>query len=200
MDIVLATKNQGKVKEILEAFAGLDFDFSSLLDYPHIPIAEESGSSYKENAILKAASVAKAIGKTALADDSGLEVEALGWGPGIHSARYISKVASDQQRNERILSLVKGLPWEKRRACFRCCIAIITAEGQEYLAEGACYGFIAEEARGTGGFGYDPIFYAPEYGLTFAELRHGLKGKISHRAKALAQAKKILLKALSSKR
>lgn len=192
MEIILATKNRGKIREILKAFVGLDYDFTSLFEYPDIPEVEESGNSYQENAFIKASNVTKSTGKIALADDSGLEVEELGWGPGIYSARYISERAGDVARNEKILKLLKDLPREKRRARFCCSIAITISEGKAYFAHGQCYGYIAETVRGQNGFGYDPIFFIPEVGKTFGELDEAVKNTISHRGKALMQARTIL--------
>ncbi|MBI4596139.1 MAG: RdgB/HAM1 family non-canonical purine NTP pyrophosphatase [Candidatus Tectomicrobia bacterium] len=192
MEIILATKNRGKIREILDAFVGLDYHFGSLFEYPDIPEIEETGSSYQENALIKARAATEATGKMALADDSGLEVETLGWEPGIHSARYVSNNASDCIRNEKVLTLLKELPREKRQARFCCSIAITMRDGKAYFAHGQCYGYISERARGGNGFGYDPIFCLPEFGRTFGELEGAIKNRVSHRAKALAQARRIL--------
>ncbi len=192
MEVILATKNRGKIREILNAFLGLDYHFTSLFEYPDIPEVEESGNSYQENAFIKASNVTKFTGKIALADDSGLEVEELGWGPGIYSARYISEKAGDVARNEKILTLLKDLPREKRRARFCGSIAITMIAGKAYFAHGQCYGYIAGTAKGQHGFGYDPIFRMPEFDKTFGELEEAVKNTISHRGKALIQARHIL--------
>ena len=194
--LLIATHNPGKVREYQEILAGLPLE----LTYPaqeglHIEVAE-TGESFAENARLKAAAYARASGLLTLADDSGLEVDALGGEPGIHSARYAGRGASDEERYQLLLEKLQGVPWEERIARFRCVIAVATPDGQVHTAEGTCEGIIAFEPRGEHGFGYDPVFYFPEYGMTMAELPPEAKNKISHRARAAQKAREILEKKL----
>ena len=192
MKLLIATHNPGKVREYEELLAGLPLE----LTYPaqeglDIEVAE-TGKSFAENARLKAAAHARASGLLTLADDSGLEVDALGGEPGIHSARYAGKGASDEERYQLLLEKLKDAPWEERTARFRCVIAVATPEGQIRIAEGTCEGVIAFEPRGEHGFGYDPVFYFPEHGMTMAELSPETKNKISHRAGAVQRAREVL--------
>jgi len=190
--LLIATLNPGKVKEYEELLAGLPLE----LTYPpqeglDIEVAE-TGESFAENARLKAAAYARASGLLTLADDSGLEVDALGGDPGIRSARYAGKGASDEGRYRLLLEKLREVPWEERTARFRCVIAVATPEGQIRTAEGTCEGIIAFAPRGEHGFGYDPVFYFPEYGMTMAELSPATKNKISHRARAAQGVRDIL--------
>jgi XTP/dITP diphosphohydrolase len=185
MKLLIATRNPGKVKEYQELLAGLPLE----LTYPaqeglDIEVAE-TGNSFAENARLKAAAYARASGLLTLADDSGLEVDALGGEPGIRSARYAGEGSSDEDRYQLLLAKLREVPWEKRTARFRCVIAVATPAGQIHTAEGACEGIIAFEPKGEHGFGYDPVFYFPEYGMTMAELPLETKNRISHRARAV---------------
>jgi len=184
MKLLIATHNPGKVREYEKLLAGLPLE----LTYPaqeglDIEVAE-TGGSFAENARLKAAAYARASGLLTLADDSGLEVDALGGEPGIRSARYAGSGASDEDRYRLLLEKLQGVPWDKRTARFRCVIAVATPAGQVYTAEGTCEGIIAFEPQGEHGFGYDPVFYLPEHGMTMAELPPETKNRISHRARA----------------
>ncbi|MBM4465139.1 MAG: XTP/dITP diphosphatase [Chloroflexi bacterium] len=184
MKLLIATHNPGKVKEYQALLAGLPLE----LTYPaqeglDIEVTE-TGESFAENARLKAAAYARASGLLTLADDSGLEVDALGGEPGIHSARYAGNGASDEERYRLLLEKLPGVPWEERTARFRCVIAVATPAGQVHTAEGTCEGIIAFAPQGEHGFGYDPVFYFPEHGMTMAELPPETKNRISHRAKA----------------
>jgi XTP/dITP diphosphohydrolase len=190
--LLIATHNPGKAKEYRALLTGLPLE----LTYPaqeglNIEVAE-TGESFAENAGLKAIAYAKASGLLTLADDSGLEVDALGGEPGIRSARYAGKGASDEERYQLLLEKLQGVPWEERTARFRCVIAVATPQGQIYTAEGSCEGIIAFAPKGEHGFGYDPVFYFPEYGMTMAELPPETKNKISHRARAAQKAREIL--------
>ncbi len=192
MKLLIATHNPGKVKEYQELLAGLPLE----LTYPaqeglDIEVAE-TGESFAENAILKAAAYARASGLLTLADDSGLEVDALGGEPGIRSARYAGRGASDEDRYRLLLEKLRDVPWEERTARFRCVIAVATPAGQIHTAEGTCKGIIAFEPRGEHGFGYDPVFYLAEYGKTLAELPPETKNKTSHRARAAQGVREIL--------
>lgn len=150
-----------------------------------LPAPPEEGREFREIALGKARWASRRAGLPALADDSGLEVDALGGRPGVRSARYAGPGATDAENNRKLLEELRGLPLERRRARFRCAIALVDPEGWETVVEGVCEGFIALEPRGTGGFGYDPLFWVPEYGRTFAELPPEVKNRISHRGQAL---------------
>ena len=184
------TDNPGKMREYRALLASLParLRFPSELGYP-IAVRED-GATYAENAARKALAGVQASGLLSLADDSGLEVDALGGEPGIRSARYTP--GSDADRIAALLAKLDGVPWEQRTARFRCVIAIATPQGDLYTAEGTCEGIIATAPAGTGGFGYDPIFYLPEFGCTMAQLPPEVKNRISHRARAVAAALPIL--------
>lgn len=192
MKIVLATNNSGKVKEINELLEPHGIKAVSMAEFPGLGEIEEDGSTFRENAIIKASAVCEHTGLMALADDSGLEVDYLDGAPGIRSARFAGEEKNDEANNKKLLNLLAGVPSEKRTARFRCVIAIAVPGGWVYTADGACEGVISNEPRGAGGFGYDPLFYLPEYGRTFAELDLETKNKISHRGRALAGALDIL--------
>lgn len=175
--LVLGTSNPGKLKEIQEHLGGLDWELQLK---PKELEVEETGKSFLENASLKAQSVASALGEWAIADDSGLAVDALDGAPGIYSARYGT---SDQQRIQKLLEALSNVT--QRQARFVCAIALARPDGSLAVeAEGFCPGEILTSPKGTSGFGYDPIFYVPEYQQTFAEMTPELKRKVSHRAKA----------------
>jgi XTP/dITP diphosphohydrolase len=191
MDILVATKNWGKFDEIRKALDEIGVRVFSMRDV-HIEIEnEECGRTYKENAIKKAVEAAKRSGIISLADDSGLEIDALHGMPGINSSRFAGADADDRERNSKVLEMMRGIPSGKRGARFRCVIAIAEPQGKLYTCEGVCEGEIAESIRGDKGFGYDPIFIPTQgtgtgtYGQTFGELGPEIKNKISHRAKAL---------------
>jgi XTP/dITP diphosphohydrolase len=190
--IVLASRNQGKIKEIQVMLADLGIDLLSLNDYPGIPEIVEDGNSFLENAVKKARVVAEATGEVALADDSGLEVDVLGGAPGIYSARYAGKDADDRQNFRKLLSDLKGMASDSRGAAFRCTLVLYPADGCYEIFEGRWEGMIAEKPVGQGGFGYDPVFFLPDLGVTVAELSPEVKNRISHRAKAVAKLKEKL--------
>lgn len=191
--IVVASRNAGKVREIRALLADLPVEVESLLDHPEVPEIEETGTTFTENAILKACAVAGATGRLALADDSGIEADALDGAPGVYSARFAGPDATDAQRNERLLGLLTGVPAERRTARYVAAIAIASPGGEVRTTVATCEGIIAEAPRGTGGFGYDPIFLVPGRGLTMAELPPEEKNRVSHRGRALRQARDILL-------
>lgn len=196
MKLVLATGNQGKVRELRTILGDLNIEVYSLKDFPEVGEIVEDGATFTENAIKKAKVVAQVTNLVALADDSGLEVDYLDGAPGIYSARFAGEGKSDADNNEKLLTLLREVPRDKRTARFRCVIAICTPSGQVYATDGACEGIIGFELKGDKGFGYDPLFYLPEYDQTFAELDSGLKNKISHRGQALAKAKNVLAEVL----
>jgi XTP/dITP diphosphohydrolase len=189
MKLVLATQNPGKLAEITELLQGLDFEVQSLTAYPAIGDIPEDGKTFIENATIKAATVAKLTGCLVLADDSGLEVQALNDQPGIYSARYAK---NDLDRIRKLLNAMNDIPRDKRQARFVCAIAITTPDGKIQTVQETCEGIIALEPKGTNGFGFDPIFYFPSLVKTFAELSREEKSIYSHRGKALRKAKEIL--------
>lgn len=185
MKIVLATRNENKFREVKQFLEPHGIEVVSLNEFPDFPEIEETGETFKDNATKKATEACMFTGMTALADDSGLEVDSLNGLPGIYSARFAGENKSDEDNNNKLLELLEGLPENQRKARFKCVMAVATTECFVYTTEGVCEGVIAEEPRGEGGFGYDPIFYLPEYEKTFAELDLETKNKISHRARAL---------------
>jgi XTP/dITP diphosphohydrolase len=185
LKLVLATRNKNKVREVAEFLAPYDIEVVSLNEFPDLPDIEESGETFKENAIIKATEACMFTGLVALADDSGLEVDCLDGLPGVYSARFAGEDKNDSDNNNKLLELLEGIPAGQRNARFRCVMAVATTDCFVYTTEGTCEGVIAEEPRGEGGFGYDPLFYLPGYEKTFAELDLETKNKISHRARAL---------------
>jgi XTP/dITP diphosphohydrolase len=196
IDIVLASRNKKKIAELKTLLADLPVHVLSLEDFPEIPEIKESGVTFAENAEIKAKTVAQATGLIAVADDSGLEVDALGGQPGVYSNRFVGPNATDRDKYMRILELLKDVPDEKRTARFRAAVAVATPEGEVVVVEEACEGRIAREPRGEGGFGYDPIFFIPELGRTMAELSPEEKNQISHRGKAMKAAKEVIRRLL----
>ena len=188
MKLVLATQNKGKVREMAEALAATGIEVLSLESFPQVGEIEEDGATFWENAVKKARVTAALTSRIALADDSGLEVDYLSGAPGVYSARFAGLAKSDQANNEKLLSSLKGLPPEKRTARFQCVIAIAHPDGRLHTVQGTCAGLITTAPQGDLGFGYDPLFYLPEYGKTMAQLELPLKNQISHRGQALAQA------------
>ncbi len=178
--IVIATRNKGKLREFRSILADAYDDILSLADFDDIPDIEETGLSFRENALIKAKATSDFLGMDAIGDDSGLVVDALGGAPGIYSARYAGEGASDDENNEKLLSELKGK--SNRNAKFVCCISLVCVNGAEEFFEGECCGQIIQEKRGESGFGYDPVFYVPQYGKTMAELGPDIKNSISHRA------------------
>jgi XTP/dITP diphosphohydrolase len=190
MRLLVATNNQGKIKEYQDLLAGMDFELVGLSNVGIYTEADETGQTFEENARIKATAYGKASGLLTLADDSGLEVEALGGAPGVYSARYAGKGATDADRYRKLLAALEGVPWEKRAAHFRCVIAVAWPDPQGTAPlhietfDGQCEGVIAFEPKGTNGFGFDPVFYMPEHGCTMAELTDEVKNRVSHRARA----------------
>lgn len=201
--LMLATGSSGKVAE-LSALLALHPVLAgiSLLtprDWPHpLPDVEETGATFEENALLKARALAGATGLPALADDSGLCVDALGGAPGVYSARWAGPDADDARRNEKLLARLAGVPSPQRAARFICAVALALPDGAAHTAEGACEGEILEAPRGEGGFGYDPLFLLPDLGCTMAELTSDRKNARSHRARAVAGLALRLARLLSA--
>ncbi|MDA8228138.1 MAG: XTP/dITP diphosphatase [Desulfitobacterium hafniense] len=192
LKVLLATQNQGKVKELRDLLKGEDIDVISLLEIENWEEVEETGSTFAENAKIKARAAANLTGYISLADDSGLEVDVLGGDPGVYSARFAGEPKDDEKNIDKLLSLLENISDAERKARFRCALAIITPEGEEFLTEGTVEGKILRQRRGSGGFGYDPIFSIAELGRTMAELTLDQKNKLSHRAEAFRKAIPIL--------
>lgn len=185
MMLVLATANPHKVKEFRRLVEEFDIEVKSLADFGPIPQAVEDGDTFDENAYKKAYHTAKILGLPALADDSGLVVEALNGAPGVYSARYAGEQASDEDNVNKLLEEMSGL--EKRRAYFQCVLSIAVPSGPALTYEGRCDGTITKERRGSGGFGYDPVFLCDTFQKTFAELSMDEKNKVSHRGLAMQE-------------
>lgn len=191
--LVVATRNQKKLRELAALLADLPVEVVGLDRFPGTPEVEETGTTFAENARLKALAAARSTGQWAVADDSGLEVDALDGRPGVRSARFAGPGATDEANNALLLQLLRDVPPERRRGRFRCAIAIASPTGETWVDEGVCEGVIAEAPRGEGGFGYDPLFIVPELGRTFAELPAEEKNRISHRARALRLTRERLV-------
>ncbi|MBN1832172.1 MAG: XTP/dITP diphosphatase [Deltaproteobacteria bacterium] len=193
--LVLATRNPGKISEFKELLSSFSVEIKSLQDFGPIPPVKEDGDTFEENAYKKAHTTAKILGFPVLADDSGLEVQALGGLPGVRSARYAGEKATDRDNNLKLLEAMKGVV--DRRASFRCVICIAVPRGPALTYEEACHGEIIHEMEGDRGFGYDPIFYYPPLKKTFAQMTVEEKNRVSHRGKAAAQLRdefdKVLL-------
>ncbi len=190
--LLLATNNQAKVREYRSLLQNLPYELVTLAEQGITTIVNEVGESLEENARLKATLLAAESQLLALADDSGLEVDALGGEPGRLSARYAGENASDKDRVNYLLLRLKGVPQEKRSARFRCVIAIATPDGEVEFCSGECQGFITFEPSGEQGFGYDPIFYLPELDKTMAELPPEIKNQVSHRGQAAQKVYQLL--------
>jgi XTP/dITP diphosphohydrolase len=187
MKILLASRNPGKLAEFQALAAPLDWKLVGPGDFPGAPIPAETGRTFAENAVLKALAASRHSGLPALADDSGLEVEALGGKPGIRSARFAGEDADDSANNRLLLRSLAGVPPEKRRARFVAVVALASPEGWIKTFAGMAGGTILAEPRGNGGFGYDPLFLSDELGLTFAEAGAEAKDRVSHRGRAFAR-------------
>jgi len=183
--LLVATTNQGKLREVRQVLSGLNVIIESLADHHEVPIAEETGKTFLENASLKAAYYAQITGRLTLADDSGLEVDALDGAPGVYSARFAGPQADDHANNDRLIAMLQGVPQPRRTARFRCAIALSNSQGVLATTEGHIEGIIIEEPRGKNGFGYDPHFFVPEFGMTTAEMTPAAKNEVSHRGRAL---------------
>ena len=190
--LLLATSNSGKAKEYRVLLDGLDYEITTPAEQGIAEAITESGDSYEQNARLKAVTYARLSRLLTIADDSGLEVDALEGEPGIKSARFAGKAATDAEKVSLLVARLSGVPWERRTAQFRCVIAIATPEAQCQICVGECPGIIAIEPRGENGFGYDPIFFLPELGKSMAELPPETKNQISHRARAAQKARQVL--------
>lgn len=216
-ELLIATTNKGKLREIRELFKDLDFKITSLADYPGLPEIIEDGKTFRSNAVKKAVTIAEYTGKITIGEDSGLEVKALGNQPGIYSARFAGAIrvnAQDKKNNAKVLRLLRGVPRGKRQARYRCVAALVlypavagvnprASSGRGlrgtgtrgrviHVVSGSCQGLIAEGSRGKNGFGYDPLFLIPKYNKTFGQLDPGIKAGISHRTRAFKKMRKFL--------
>jgi XTP/dITP diphosphohydrolase len=192
--LVIATRNQGKTREIRALLQGFPVEIRNLDDFGPIPEIAEDGETFDDNAYRKASFAARVLGCPALADDSGLVVEALGGAPGVRSARFAGEKATDRENVDLLLRRMKGMT--DRKAAFECVISIAVPTGAALTYEGRCEGIITEEPVGENGFGYDPVFLCPEYGRTFAQLTLEEKARVSHRGMALGQVAREFSKVL----
>lgn len=190
MTLVLATRNPGKIAEIKALLPGVRVRPAA--SFPGCPEPEETGRTFVENALIKARTVARFTERTTLADDSGLEVDALDGAPGVRSARYAGEDATDQENIHRLLDALSGIPDADRTARFRCVMAVVVPDGRAWTEEGVCEGRIIREPLGESGFGYDPLFVPAGYANTFGELDATIKNRISHRSKALRRIARAL--------
>ncbi|MDR0138150.1 XTP/dITP diphosphatase [Metabacillus idriensis] len=191
-EVIIATKNAGKLLEFQSILSQYDLKAISLMDLENSPEVEETGSTFEENAVLKAEAISKLYGKMAIADDSGLSVDYLGGEPGVYSARYAGAEKSDAANIEKVLLQLKGVSKEERNARFRCALALAEPGRETVTVEGSVEGYITEEPMGENGFGYDPIFLVKDKAKTMAQLTKEEKNKISHRAVALQKLAKLL--------
>jgi len=186
--LVIASRNVKKIRELLDLLTPHDIDVRSVAEFPHVPEVEETGETFAENARLKGSVVARATGHWALADDSGLAVDFLAGAPGVISARYAGPQASDDDNNRQLLAALQGVPSDQRGAQFVCHLALCDPAGVARVdVEASCRGRVVESEMGGEGFGYDPLFWIPEYHRTFGELGLAVKGFLSHRSRALRQ-------------
>lgn len=195
--IILATNNKSKVKEISEMMSGSDITFVSLADAGINVEVEETGTTFEENALLKAREICKLSGKPTISDDSGLEIDALDGAPGIYSSRFMGEDTSYDIKNNALIEKLENVADPDRTARFRCCMALVLPDGKEFVTEGAMEGIIAREPKGINGFGYDPILFIPEYNRTSAELSSEEKNNISHRGEALRKMIEVIKKELN---
>ena len=182
LEILIATNNLGKVKEIKDILDSRQIKILTIKDFPHLPKIEEDGKTYQENAFKKARKISEYTGKICLADDSGLEINYLKGKPGIYSSRWGN---SDEERINKVLKLLENVSINKRNAKFVCVAVLVFPDGKTYMVKEECKGIIGFQPKGEHGFGYDPIFFVPEYNKTFAELGDKIKNQISHRGKAI---------------
>ncbi|MEN8140341.1 MAG: XTP/dITP diphosphatase [Thermodesulfobacteriota bacterium] len=194
MTMVLATSNQGKLAEFKELLKDFDVDLRSLADFGPLPQPVEDGATFDDNAYKKASFIAKILGLPAIADDSGLTVAALDGAPGVISARYAGEGATDEENIDKLLTEMAGQ--KNRKAAFECVISIAVPSGPALTYEGRCEGEITKARQGEGGFGYDPIFYSPELGKSFAQASMAEKNGVSHRGRALAEVAQEMAKIL----
>ncbi|MGI6777689.1 MAG: XTP/dITP diphosphatase [Acetivibrionales bacterium] len=189
---VVATQNRGKIEEIKEILKGLALEVLSMGEVGINKEIQEDGKSFEENALIKAREVYRVSQEIVMGDDSGLEVDYLNGAPGIYSSRFAGEGATDRDRVNKLLDMMKGVPFEKRTARFVCAAAVVFPGGSFFTVRGTCEGYIALKAAGENGFGYDPVFFLPDYNMTIAQMEPEEKNRISHRGKAL----RLMLKEL----
>jgi len=192
MELLIATNNKGKVKEIKEILKGLDMEVFSLADKGIDIEVVEDGKTFEENSMKKATEIFKIANCITVADDSGLEVDALGGAPGVYSARYAGEGASDEEKYTKLLNELSGVPEEKRTARFVSVVSVVLPDGTKTSLRGECEGIITTSPSGNGGFGYDPVFYVPELNKTFSQVTLEEKNQISHRGKAFRMLREFL--------
>ena len=192
--IIFATTNTGKIKEIKEILSDCDVEVISMKEMNITTDVEENGTTFEENSLIKARAISKLTGLPVLADDSGLEVDYLNGEPGIYSARYLGRDTDYDYKNNYIIDKLKDAKDSERSARFVCVISLVLPDGREFVKKGIMEGRIGYEIKGENGFGYDPIFYLPEYGKTSAEISGEEKNKISHRGKALRAMKELIVR------
>jgi len=185
--LVVATKNNGKIAEIKKVLSNMPFAVVAMSELGINIDVNENGATFEENSLKKAVEICEVSKTIVMADDSGIEVDFLNGAPGIYSARFGGIEATDNDRNEKLLNMLKDVPFEKRTARFVCAIAVAFPDGRSFVVRDTCEGYIGVECKGSNGFGYDPLFYMKQYEKTMAELGMDIKNKISHRAKALAK-------------
>ncbi len=190
--IVLATHNKGKIREFKAALATVGLEGIAIGDICQVDEPEETGRTFYENAKLKASYYMEACGLPCLADDSGLEVEALGDAPGVYSARYAGPDATDEKNNQKLIQALQDVPKEQRQGRYVCSLVLVYPDGKKVAVEGYCEGLIQDQPEGDGGFGYDPYFYLPNYQMTMASLPLEEKNKMSHRGLALKKLLTVL--------
>lgn len=195
-EVIIATKNSGKAKEFEHIFNRYNIQVKSLLELDSSIEIEENGETFEENALIKAREIATKFKKLVIADDSGLEVDALNKRPGVYSARYAGEGRDDLANIKKVLSELEGIDEKDRSARFVCALALVTEDGKEFVVRGECEGQILKECRGTEGFGYDPIFYLPSLEKTMAQIPKSEKNVLSHRADAFKKLEKVLLEVM----
>lgn len=194
-NLIIASKNKSKVKEIIEILKNIPLNILSMSEIGIDKDIEETGSTFEENALLKAKGIYEICKQPSFADDSGLEVDFLDGAPGVYSARFAGENSTDDDRNNKLLDKLKDVPFEKRKARFVCVIAVIINKEEFFTVKGVCEGFINYKPIGENGFGYDPLFYIPEYNMTTAQMNPEKKHEISHRGKAL----RLMIKELKNR-
>lgn len=190
--IVLATGNEGKIREFVKMLDNPEIEIKGINSFPGYEAPDETGKTFAENALIKARYASSFTGLPAMADDSGLEVDALYGRPGIYSARFAGADADDEKNNRKLIRYIRNVPAEKRTCRYVCAAALVFPDGKEYTSRGTVEGLIVIDPRGTEGFGYDPYFYLPKLGKTFAEIAMEEKNRISHRGRALEGIRKYL--------
>ncbi|TDL34383.1 XTP/dITP diphosphatase [Jeotgalibacillus sp. S-D1] len=196
-EVLIATRNKGKAIEFEALFSPMGYSVKTLLDYPEVPDVEETGSTFKENALLKAETIASRFNVITIADDSGLIVDALNGEPGVYSARYAGKEKDDDANIDKVLHQLEGVPFTERTARFHCTLAVSRPGEESLTVTGECEGYIANQRQGDHGFGYDPIFGVIDQKRTLAQMSKTEKGEISHRGKAIKKLAELLPTLLS---